>query len=71
MRREIVWGRCGEGEGGSSAGANKGYLAGGRFGRTPLLDAVQMDRHAVISSLRQCGAHLGAANPALGEKLCR
>lgn len=41
-----------------------------RYGRTPLLEAVQMDRHAVISALRQCGAHLGVANPALGEKLC-
>ncbi|XP_026280451.1 L-asparaginase-like [Frankliniella occidentalis] len=41
-----------------------------RFGRTPLLDAVQMDRHEVITALRSCGAHLGASNTAIGDKIC-
>jgi lysophospholipase len=39
-------------------------------GFSPLRDAIEFDRHEVIHTLRQCGAHLTQDPTALGAELC-
>lgn len=39
-------------------------------GFSPLRDAIEFDRHEIINTLRQCGAHLTLEPTALGAELC-
>lgn len=41
-----------------------------RYDRTPLMEAIELDNHAIITLLIKCGAHLTGSARAIGEKLC-
>jgi hypothetical protein len=39
-------------------------------GFSPLKEAIEFDQHEVISTLRNCGAHLSSEATATGAELC-
>lgn len=41
-----------------------------RYDKTPLMEAINSDRHDIIKVLRNCGAHLTGSARIIGEELC-